>query len=77
MGCGVWGCGHAPVGGDGGDEGDRGDEEDGGDEEDRGDEGENIFQSSLPSSPCPSPTRGGWGGVKPPHQLTNSILLLS
>ncbi len=49
VGCGVWGvgCGHAPVGGDGGDE------------EDRADEGENIFQSSLPSSPCPSPTRAG------------------
>jgi len=35
------GCGHAPVGGDGGDE------------EDGGDEGENISQSFPPSSPSP------------------------
>ncbi|MBD0362521.1 MAG: hypothetical protein ICV55_07070 [Coleofasciculus sp. C3-bin4] len=36
------GCGHEPVGGDGGDE------------EDGGDEGENISQSASPSPPSPS-----------------------
>jgi len=34
---------------------------------------------NLPYLPHLVPPRrgGGWGGVKPPHQLTNSILLLS